>query len=1459
MAEVGQGEKLKVFISYSRADSALAEELVVGLEFEGFEVTIDRHSIAAGEKWEERLGGLILGADTVVFVLSPDSAASPICKWEVEESQRLSKRIIPILARPVDFSTAPKGLSAINAVPFIDGKAISGLTTLVDALNSDLGWLREHTRLAERAEEWHTAGRSEERLLRGATLTQAKTWLQSKPKTAPDPTDLQRAFIAASEDAEAARENATRRSLEERERLLSAAEAAQRERDIVARRVVQRTRIGIAAALVLTIIAAGFGLYARGQRNVAEAQTQVAEAQTQVAEARKAQAEAESRRTREALDEALLTQSKYLAHLSRQVTEQDHDATTGLLLALEGLPDEHADDEDAKHRPFWLDAEVSLNRARRKMREQALLQGHSDIVKAVAVSRDGSRIVTGSSDGTVLVWETKTFAEVGELMAHAEVNCVAISPDGDRILVGSSDGAQVWDARTFRQRATLRQSGKVLSAAFTADGARFVTGSWGDAVKVWDANTFANLGALNAVGPVWSLAISPDGKRIFTGSAVWDAGTFAKLGELNGQHGVEVYGLALNPDGSRIVTSSSDGTARVWDANTFIELGQLNGHTGAVNAVSVSSDGSLIVTASSDKTVRVWDATTFAELGEFGGHSDRVLSLALSTDGRRIVTGSADRTARVWDATSLDKRNDLRRSNSGEEKEARFFGLPYEDDTSSAWHADNTAPEIHQLNVHSHVYAVAISPDGKLVTGFANGTARIWDSKSFAEMGVLKGHSSEIRGVAISRDGTRIVTGSGDRTARVWDTKSFLELGVLYGHDDGIESVAISEDGSRIASGSWDGTARVWDANNFTELGVLESHRAGNVNGVAFSADGTVIVTGQDQIARVWDAKTFSELGELRGHNGTVYSVAVSPDGMRIVTGSGDGTARIWDAKTFSELGALRGHGRAVSGIAFSADGNRIFTGSRDGSTRVWDSKTFVELEELWDSEKVDGLAVSLDGRHVFTASHNRTAVPEWRIFPSKQAAVDEAKALAPRCLTTAQRELYHLASKVPKWCETGQKWPYDFFTVANDNLRAGREREAIVAYNKLLALEPSVSPRVSPYIAIAHARIAISGLLDVVLHDKPAAGLNDVLFSAEQFVALAPNSSGAFEVRGHIYLLLGRLDDALADFNKAIAKYPRSVSAYFGRARYYDLRDNRDAAIADYQNVIKLKAGGDASSGLAAEYASYLNAQARDRLAALGAEVETPVYIPAYIETPNDFVVNVGDRVFFEADSAELDPQSRATLDKQAAWLRTYTRYNLTIEGHSDERGSNDYNAALAGRRAQSVRDYLISHGVDSSRIQTASYGKTRRTAVCNDISCWSQNRRAVTVLSHPSPPPPVPPHVAASELVGLWGFAAYHQAGDPQEIVDQARSQCVTPYVISQTAAGVSILGHDNPLPQDMTTKRTVDGKIYLGPPGNPASSDDREIITFDNRVLVLKWVNPELANRRGTEVLVRCGSEK
>ncbi|MBV6658989.1 MAG: peptidoglycan-associated lipoprotein Pal [Devosiaceae bacterium] len=112
------------------------------------------------------------------------------------------------------------------------------------------------------------------------------------------------------------------------------------------------------------------------------------------------------------------------------------------------------------------------------------------------------------------------------------------------------------------------------------------------------------------------------------------------------------------------------------------------------------------------------------------------------------------------------------------------------------------------------------------------------------------------------------------------------------------------------------------------------------------------------------------------------------------------------------------------------------------------------------------------------------------------------------------------------------------------------------------------------------------------------------------------------------------------------------------------------------------------------------------------------------------DFTVNVGDRVFFETDSSNLTAEGQLTLDRQAAWLNQYPQYSIQLEGHADERGTREYNLALGARRSAATRDYLVSRGINPQRLSTISYGKERPVATCNDITCWSQNRRAVTVL---------------------------------------------------------------------------------------------------------------------------------
>jgi len=206
MAEAGNGEKLKVFVSYSRRDaSAFAEELVAGLELAGFAPFLDRHDIVAGEDWEARLSGLIEHADTVVYVVSPESVKSERCEWEVNTALEKTKRILPVLFKPVPEAEIPEALRRRQFVRFDTGQGVTRpLGQLAEALRHDLDWIREHTRLGESAARWDARGRPESLLLRADDLSAAQAWADSRSPSAPAITDLMRAFIAASKDAEAA-------------------------------------------------------------------------------------------------------------------------------------------------------------------------------------------------------------------------------------------------------------------------------------------------------------------------------------------------------------------------------------------------------------------------------------------------------------------------------------------------------------------------------------------------------------------------------------------------------------------------------------------------------------------------------------------------------------------------------------------------------------------------------------------------------------------------------------------------------------------------------------------------------------------------------------------------------------------------------------------------------------------------------------------------------------------------------------------------------------------------------------------------------------------------------------------------------------------------------------------------------------------------------------------------------
>jgi hypothetical protein len=263
---------------------------------------------------------------------------------------------------------------------------------------------------------------------------------------------------------------------------------------------------------------------------------------------------------------------------------------------------------------------------------------------------------------------------------------VAFSPDGSRLLSGSFDKTlELWDAVTGRlirsweghadePRFPVDSPFKAIgvsSVAFSPDGKRLVSGGADHTLKLWDSATGRLIRTLEGhAGWVDSVAFSPDGTRLLSGSSdqtlkLWDTATGRVIRTLKG-HADWVSSVAFSPDGTRLLSGSSDQTLKLWDAAGGRLIRTFERHEGEVSSLAFSADGTRLLSGSSDKTLKLWDAATGRLIRTFEGHAQAVRSVAFSPDGRRIVSGSVDATIRVWDAATGAQLYSLIGSRSGE-------------------------------------------------------------------------------------------------------------------------------------------------------------------------------------------------------------------------------------------------------------------------------------------------------------------------------------------------------------------------------------------------------------------------------------------------------------------------------------------------------------------------------------------------------------------------------------------------------------------------------------------------------------------------------------------------------------------------------------------------------------------------------------------------------------------------
>ncbi|MFN0219467.1 MAG: toll/interleukin-1 receptor domain-containing protein [Hyphomicrobium sp.] len=724
-----QDDRLKVFISYSRDDLDFADQLGAGLEVCGFDATIDRHEITGGEAWRERLSGLIRDADTVLFVLSPKSAASEICGWEVSEAAIHNKRILPIVCTPLDDVAPPPQLRDLNYIFFYrEAKAPgsgfgSGLAQTVAALNSDIGWIREHTRLLARATEWAKGGRPVNRLLSGGDIVDAKAWAARRPKDAPALTALHLEFIRSSEDEETSRGNVERARLEEMAAAQDARAQALHDKEQEQRRRKKTMNYAMTGACVFIAALAGALVYALDQ----------------------------SQKARKSLRETRVLQAGTFMSAANRLIEGG-DWATQMLLALEVAP--RSDSKETENWPYLRNIADTLQTGLEANREIAVLKGQASF------SPDGKHLLISGQNSAPRLYSANDGKELRHFGDQKNANDAVLSLDGSRVLTHARDGApQIWDVETGSAMATLAPPERgVVDVQFSPDDSTVAMAEASGFAEVWDASTGAKLQTLSAGDNdesgffgASSLSFAPDGARLLMTSgffaenasakapgqasgrliSIWNPATGEKIFEAGSRAELTVRNASFSPGGRFLMLQERTGF-RLIDSQSGQEKFKTEAADDAHVMAEFSDDDARLLTTSRSGRARIWDSQREDEpRATLGAHEKAVSFAAFSPDSKSVLTVSADKAV-LWDSATGAIVHSFPVGRSPIEKaifssDGQLLMATYKDQPPRIW---NTSTWRAGTAGRSSVPDASFSPDGKWVLTRSTGTnVKIWPTK----------------------------------------------------------------------------------------------------------------------------------------------------------------------------------------------------------------------------------------------------------------------------------------------------------------------------------------------------------------------------------------------------------------------------------------------------------------------------------------------------------------------------------------------------------------------------------------------------------------------------------------------------------------------------------------------------------------------------------------------------------
>jgi len=909
-----------VFVSYSRRDAGFVTRLAEGLKARGKDVWVDVEGIRDAEVFPAALRRAIEGSDTFLFVITPDSVGSPFCDQEVAHASELNKHIIPLALRHVPDDQLPEEIRYRNWIP-VDGDPGDELDRIIAAIEADLPWEQEHTRVTVRALEWDEHGRDRSFLLRGTELAGAERWLTAGVGKEVGPTAL------------------------EQEYLLAARQAASR-----------RQRILVGGSLVVAVVAVGLLIFALISRSSAVTAETNARAQALAAESVNQQT-VDAERAVLLGAAAVRTKASYGATGSMFALRSAIDASTiryrlpdvgvqgcgGPEVAFDPAPQSNLLAEGL------CDGTIRFADATSGRIERTVRAGEA-APTALAYTPSGSALVM-SSGVHILTLDPVTGAVHATSPPIPGLGTFAIDPRAPIVAAVGVYQLDLWNMATGRMQVIrprqARRYGPPTQMAFSPDGRRiaigFDAGNGGPGLVVYDVPHRRITGSRPA--PSSTVAFSPSGRDLAVGEigaaggsfVMLDAATLKRVPRFRAIQNpdVEPSAAAFNPDGTELSYGFADGTAGLVAAASGQTINTYPGDTAVVATVSFRPDGRVVATGSADGTVRVWRAGGLElRAAHFGGY---VANLEPEPGGFVTIRGPGPRSGQAvmvqrWRDDGRPTAAPLVLSRTTTNLDAFFLGpsgrlaATIVSANPNATHGQLRLWNVLQRRVVRTVPVTLatrseplISPNGNLVamTVQSYGAAPVGrggppTSRYALEiLNLTTGRQQTLesesdcaagwRGYAFDASSTRVAAGKFCGTGiRVWSVATGKPVGRPLRLTGELAWIAFRPDGRRLAVASWNGTIEVSPVPATGRTTQLTENTKG-VPMVAYSPDGRYLASaGLDHTVRIFDARSLAELRVIVQPDADT-GVAFIPDSAQVLSWGADNTVRWWDACTDCE------------------------------------------------------------------------------------------------------------------------------------------------------------------------------------------------------------------------------------------------------------------------------------------------------------------------------------------------------------------------------------------------------------------------------------------------------------------------------------------------------------------------------------------------------------------------------